>query len=452
MRTLRTIIAALCLIVMALTGAPAMAAPQDPNGQDFGRQTLAPNDGWASFGTNNLGQPGTTGGASADDAHVYTVATWEEFRAALGGSSARGDRTPRIIYVQGEINANVDAQGNVLTCEDYAEGTGYSLEAYLQAYDPATWGREHEPSGALEIARVAAAARQAAQIRQYVGSNVTIVGLGDDARLVGANLVVRDSDNVIIRNIEFSDAYDCFPQWDPTDGSEGNWNSAYDNLWIATSTHVWIDHNTFNDGDHPGSALPTIFGRKFEVHDGLLDITNGSDLVTVSYNVFEDHDKTMLIGSTDNPRLDRGKLRVTLHHNLFANIGQRAPRVRFGQVHVYNNCYVQPSAEGYGYSWGVGFESQIYAENNYFELGDGVEPADVISSFKGTMIYETGTFVNGRSRHNNISLLAAYNAVRDPDLLGSVNWVPTLYERVDPTQSVCPQVEAHAGAGNLRGK
>ncbi len=61
----------------------------------------------------------------------------------------------------------------------------------------------------------------------------------------------------------------------------------------------------------------------FEVHDGLLDITNGSDLITVSYNRFEDHDKVMLIGSTNNPnRGDRGKLRVTLHHNLFEDMGQ----------------------------------------------------------------------------------------------------------------------------------
>jgi pectate lyase len=450
LRALITIIAVMCLSAIVGTSAPAMAAPK---GQDFGRQTLSPNDGWAAFGTNNLGQPGTTGGASADAEHVFVVDTWQEFRDALGGSSARGDKTPRIIYVQGEINANTAPDGTVLTCEDYARGTGYSLEAYLQAYDPATWGRTRRPTGALETARAAAAAQQAAQIRQYVGSNVTIVGVGDDARLVGANIVVDGSDNVIIRNIEFSDTYDCFPQWDPTDGSEGNWNSAYDNLWVRNSTHVWVDHNTFNDGEHPGSSLPSYFGRKFEVHDGLLDITNGADLVTVSYNVFENHDKTMLIGSTNNPnRGDRGKLRVTIHHNLFDNILQRAPRVRFGQVHVYNNCYLQPSAEGYSYSWGVGVESQIYAENNYFELGEGVEAADVIRDWGGTMIHETGTLVNGRSRHHAVSLFAAYNAEHDPDLRGSVNWKPTLYERIGPTQSVCPQVKSHAGAGNLRGR
>jgi pectate lyase len=448
MPTLSRTIVAMSLCALIGMGATVGAAP---NGQDFGRQTLSPNDGWAASGINNLGEAGTTGGASADAEHVYVVSTWQEFREALGGNAARGDTTPRIVYLQGEINANTDEQGTLLSCADYAD-PGFSLEAYLQAYDPATWGMEDEPSGPLEEARVRSANNQAAQIRQFVGSNVTIIGLGNDARLVGANIVVRNSDNVIIRNIEFSDAYDCFPQWDPTDGDTGNWNSDYDNIWIRTSTHVWVDHSTFNDGEHPPSSLPTYFGRKFEVHDGLLDITNGADLVTVSYNRFENHDKVMLIGSSNNPNPpDRGKLRVTVHHSLFEDMGQRTPRVRFGQVHVYNNCYREPSADDYLYSWGVGVESQIYAENNAFHL-NGIDPADVIFDWGGTMIHESGSLVNGRSRHHFVALLAAYNAAHDPDLSGSLPWTPALYERIDPTQSVCARVEAHAGAGKLRGK
>jgi pectate lyase len=446
MRVLITTVAVICFVAVAGIRTPIMAAPTGP---DFGRQTLSPHDGWAAFGSNNLGQAGTTGGASADAAHVYTVSTWQEFRAALGGSGARGDTTPRIVYVKGEINANTAPDGTVLTCDDYARGTGYSLEAYLEAYDPATWGRDKEPAGPLEDARVAAANNQEAQIRQYVGSNVTIVGLGHDAHLIGASLMVRDSDNVIIRNIEVSDAYDCFPQWDPTDGSAGNWNSNYDNISLWNSTHVWVDHTTLNDGEHPPSSLPTYFGRKFEVHDGLLDITHGADLTTVSYNRFENHDKVMLIGSTNSPTYDVGKLRTTIHHNLFEDMGQRTPRVRYGKVHVYNNCYLQPSAELYSYSWGVGVESQIYAQNNYFELGDGIDPSDVIHDWGGTMIHEEGSFVNGRSQHDFVDLLAVYNAAHDPDLSGSVEWTPTLYQRIAPTQSVCPLVQAHAGAGNL---
>ncbi len=125
--------------------------------------------------------------------------------------------------------------------------------------------------------------------------------------------------------------------------------------------------------------------------------------------------------------------------------------MRFGQVHVYNNCYVQSSADIYSYSWGVGVESQIYAENNAFEL-NGIDPANIIREWGGTMIHEEGSLVNGRSQHNFVDLVQAYNEAHDPDLKDAVVWTPTLHERIVPTQSVCPLVEAHAGAGNLRGR
>lgn len=445
MRVLNTIIATVGLIASTSLSVPALAANSS---HDLGRQTLAANDGWAALGTNNLGQAGTTGGTSADAAHIYTVTNRQELVAALGSN----DATPKIIYVQGTIDANVNDNNQPLSCADYAAGTGYSIQAYLQAYDPATWGRTTRPSGPLETARQAAQRNQGARIRIGVGSNTTLVGL-DDARIVSANLIVDRVDNVIIRNITFQDAYDCFPVWDPTDGSTGNWNSAYDSISLTTATHVWADHNAFNDGDNPDSSQPMYFGRPYQVHDGALDITRGSDLVTVSWNRFTDHDKTMLIGSTDNPGTpgsptsDRGKLRVTVHHNLFANILQRAPRVRFGQVHVYNNYYIIPDAASYVYSWGVGFESQIYAQNNYFETS-GVTPDQFIRRFNGTAIHAEGTFVNGRSAHSRVDVVAAYNAVNDPDLADNVGWTPTLYTKIHPTQAVPGLVLHQAGPLN----
>jgi pectate lyase len=59
------------------------------------------------------------------------------------------------------------------------------------------------------------------------------------------------------------------------------------------------------------------------VHDGQLDSTNATDLVTVSRNLFEDHDKTMLIGSSNSSTVDPGKLRVSLHHNIFRGVQER---------------------------------------------------------------------------------------------------------------------------------
>ncbi|MET0238114.1 MAG: pectate lyase, partial [Kibdelosporangium sp.] len=327
-----------------------------PAGADFGhlgRQVLGPRDGWAAATT------GTTGGSAATRDHVYHVDNRSELVAAAAGAE------PKIIYVRGTIEGNADDANRPISCAEYAD-PGYTLAAYLTQYDPATWGKV-EPSGPLEEARVRSQANQAARVVVPVGANTTIVGLGDDATLLGLTLRVANVDNVIIRNLRFEDSYDCFPQWDPTDGDTGNWNSEYDNLVLTGATHVWVDRCEFSDGGN--TSQPTYFGRKYEVHDGLLDVVNGADLVTLSYNNFHDHDKSLLIGNTDRPTYDVGKLRVTLHHNLFENLGSRAPRVRYGQVHVYNNLYVIPEAAGYEYSWGVGVESRIYAENNYFRTG-----------------------------------------------------------------------------------
>src|SRR6185295_6891699 len=150
---------------------------------------------------------------------------------------------------------------------------------------------------------------------------------------------------------------------------------------------------------------------------------------------------------------DPGKLRVTVHHNLFANVIQRMPRVRFGQVHVYNNFYVLPNADTYEYSWGVGVQSKIFAENNFFLTDRSITPDRFIRRFSGTAIHATGTFVNGIRPSNRVDVLAAYNAVNDPDLSDDVGWTPTLHTQIHPTQ-VVPVLVAlgagtfHSGFGN----
>src|SRR5688572_2651617 len=328
MRFTKMITTVVLLIAITVMSMPVMAAKTD-----LGREVLPPNDGWASFGT------GTTGGSQAVPSQVYVVTNRAELIAALNNgvpssvSPANPSNEPKIIYVDGTIDMNVDDNNQPLACEDYYRN-GYTLEAFLATYDPAVWGRV-APSGVLEQARLASRAAQEARVRIRLGSNTTIVGVDKHATITGAWLDIRGTANVagsrtniIVRNLTFEDTYDCFPQWSPTDGALGNWNAAYDSISLRDADHVWIDHNTFADVATDDATLPVYFGRLFQVHDGLLDITNASDLVTVSWNRFLNHDKVMLIGSSDNAPADIGKLRVTLHHNLWAGLGQRAPRVR----------------------------------------------------------------------------------------------------------------------------
>lgn len=421
----------------------AAAVPVSAAGQDLGRQTLGANDGWAAYSV------GTTGGANADDSHVFTVTNRQELVQALGGDNAKNgsNKTPKIIYVKGTIDLSVDDNNRPMGYEEYRD-PAYTIEEYVKAYDPKTWGKK-DVAGPLEEARARSQQNQAKRVVVHVGSNTTIVGLGDDAKIVGGNLLLQDVYNVIIRNIEFQDAYDYFPQWDPTDGEKGNWNSEYDNVSVNRSTHVWVDHCTFSDGERPDSSLPVYYGLPYMTHDGLLDIKDASDLVTVSYNHFKNHGKTNLVGSSDSNLHDDGKLRVTFHHNFYDNVGERAPRVRYGQVHVYNNYYRNDGEYPYTYAWGIGMHSRIYAQNNYFDIPGVKDPAKLIALWKGTRLYEEGSLLNGAGTQHLVHIVEASNRTNTLQLTRDVGWKPVLFDKIDPAQSVPATVKAHAGAGKL---
>ena len=424
-----------------LAAAPgAAAAPPQDSGQatvPLERQVLAQGDGFASQGA------GTTGGAGAAADRVYDVATRAQLQAALAAAGTE----PKIIRVHGELLGNADAAGNPLTCEDYAAGTGYTLAGYLAAYDPAVWGRDREPAGELEQARLKAAARQKATMLTAVPSNTTIIGATPQATLRGLSLQVNGSSNVIIRNLNHAAVSDCFPQWDPTDGAEGNWNSEYDMVQIINrAENIWVDHNYYTDAPGFDDLAPEYFGRPYQQHDGSVDITNGSDLVTVSYNRFEDRDKLMLIGSTDSPtRGDAGRLRVTLHHNEFVNIGQRTPRVRYGQVDVYNNHFIvtKDARVPYVYSLGAGFASHLWAEANAFTLPAGFDQAHIIGYYKGTHITAKANTVNG----HKADLRALYNAAApaEKQLAEDVSWQPGARTKVSPAQAIPALLKKNTG-------
>jgi pectate lyase len=115
---------------------------------------------------------------------VFGVSTRAAFWAAIAGDQ------PKIVYVDGLIDANTAPDGTPLSCEDYAVD-GYSLQEYLDTYDPEVWGWE-DPSGPLEEARVASRTAQAERIRYRVGSNTTIVGVGDRVRIAETRPASKD--------------------------------------------------------------------------------------------------------------------------------------------------------------------------------------------------------------------------------------------------------------------
>ncbi|MGI5212415.1 pectate lyase family protein [Plantactinospora sp. CA-290183] len=229
---------------------------------------------------------------------------------------------------------------------------------------------------------------------QKVAADKTIIGVGSGATITGGGLNVASVSNVIIRNINFR-----------------GWND--DAINVQYSTRVWIDHNSFTDGS-----------------DGAVDIKRSSDYVTVSWNRVFGHDKSFLLGhSDDNASEDRGRLRVSYHHNWFDGSNQRHPRVRFGNpVHVYNNFY--RSVGGYGVASTC--DAGVLVEGNYFEdtddpyhLGEGDSP-------NGSLVARNNHFVNSGTGETG----------------GSVASIPYGYS-LDPAADVKSIVTGGAGTGRI---
>jgi pectate lyase len=150
-----------------------------------------------------------------------------------------------------------------------------------------------------------------------------------------------------------------------------------DGIAVRRSHHVWIDHVDLSNS-----------------LDGNLDITNEADFVTVSWSRFyytdaitnSDHRFSNLIGSSDNAIADAGKLRITMHHNWWAdNVHERMPRARFGKIHVFNNYY---SSHNNNYCIRAGLESDLLIESNFFNrVGTPFEIVDANSLAHAGNVY-----------------------------------------------------------------
>ncbi|KAK1836807.1 pectin lyase fold/virulence factor [Podospora conica] len=279
---------------------------------------------------------GTTGGAGGT---VTTVSTLAQFTAAV----AEKNTAPMIVVVQGNISGS-------------------------------------------------------AKVR--VGSNKSILGL-PGAGFTGIGLQVKKQKNVIIRNIKSASVV----------AANG------DALTIDQSTNIWVDHCEFHSAK----------GNDKDFYDGLVDVTHASDFVTISHTFFHDHWKTSLVGHSDsNAAQDLNHLRVTYANNHWGttchmtpsfsppnppslpspsptppgpplppktlpnttnppappqlNIGSRAPSIRFGTAHIYNNYYDHVTS-----AVNTRMGARVVVESNAFRsVGDAITSAD--SSEAGTAV------------------------------------------------------------------
>lgn len=151
--------------------------------------------------------------------------------------------------------------------------------------------------------------------------------------------------------------------------------------------------------------------------------------ITVSWCKFQEHDKTMLIGSSDSDGSNSTRT-ISLHHNYFYNCGQRLPMIRNSKLHMFNNVY-DASSPKYAQQYAVGVRKNalIVAENNIF--GSGIK-----YSFKDS--YGT-LYSNGNADSSSGGCKSSTSS--------SKPFTPGYSYTLDSTSTAKSNVTSRAGAG-----
>ncbi|WP_428965807.1 pectate lyase family protein [Micromonospora fluostatini] len=180
-------------------------------------------------------------------------------------------------------------------------------------------------------------------------SNITIVGVGSGAVFDQIGIHIRDSSNIIIQNVTVRNVK---KSGSPT--SNGG-----DAIGMeSTVRNVWVDHVTLEAS-----------GGESEGFDGLFDLKDNVQYVTLSYSILRNSGRGGLVGSSES---DRSNGFITYHNNLYENIDSRTPLLRGGIAHIYNNHYVSLHESGINSRAGA----RAKVENNYFR-----NSKDVLGTF-----------------------------------------------------------------------
>ncbi|MGW2593931.1 pectate lyase family protein [Streptomyces sp. NPDC001515] len=180
-------------------------------------------------------------------------------------------------------------------------------------------------------------------------SNVTIVGVGSGAVFDQLGIHIRQSSNIIIQNVTVRNVK---KSGSPT--SNGG-----DAIGMESDVrNVWVDHASLEAS-----------GGEDEGFDGLFDMKDNTQYVTLSYSTLRNSGRGGLIGSSET-QLDNGY--VTFHHNLYENVDSRTPLLRGGTAHIYDNYYVKLNKSGINSRAGA----HAKVENNYFK-----DSKDVLGTF-----------------------------------------------------------------------
>ena len=413
----------LLTLACVLTGLTASA--QTVDGRNFGIDGFAAYAGTPS--TKHYLEGGTTGGQGGK---VVKADNFTQLQAYLQSTK------PYVILVDHDITP--------------------SIVAYVDGYDTGVLCDKQDGSEGVAVTYGE---------RIMIAPNKTLIGIADaqgNAPLFSRiTFVMQCCSNVIIRNCRFTMnsapvmkgskelkivAWRNGAQKEVGDpdciGIQAD-NSSAKTDWGA---HIWIDHCEFFNGNAASK----------DRYDGLLDCKNNIQWLTISYNLFHDHDKACLWGKGDSDVFDNCRT-ISAHHNYFKDIqGSRLPLQRGGNVHYMNN-YQENCQDG----WDLRSKSEGYADACYFKNGkapilpDGGGTLNINKEEGYGIIYDNCT--RRITEHAGVSDI---NTVKTDKTFPAAQyvtgtWIPTqtwaeyYVNNHDKTADVPTVCEKYSGAGKI---
>jgi len=416
------------LLLVSLLLSTLMMSAQTIDGRNFGIDGFAAYEG--TPGTNHYLAGGTTGGQGGK---VVIAENLSQLQAYLQSTN------PYVILVDHDIDTGikcyVDALSTGKLCDKQDGSEGVET----------TYGE-----------------------RIMIASNKTLIGItnpttGKAPLFSRITFVMQCSSNIIIRNCRFTmngtpilkSGENKIVAW--RDGAQKEVgdpdcigmqadNSSAKKDW---GSHVWIDHCEFFNGDAANK----------DRYDGLLDCKNNVQWITISYNLFHNHDKACLWGKGDSDIYD-GCRTISCHHNHFQNIdGSRLPLQRGGHLHYMNNYQDNcTSADG----WDLRTQSQGYADGCYFKnckapiLPDGGGTLNINTEAGYGIVYDNcRRVITNHEGVNYVNAPSKYDKRFDAATYVKGSWVPNdtwtgyYVNNHDKTADVPAICEKYAGAGKI---
>lgn len=244
-------------------------------------------------------------------------------------------------------------------------------------------------------------------------SDLSLIGVGNNALFDGIGLYVRRASNIIIRNLTIRHVN----------------TGAKDGISLeGPANNIWIDHNEiYND-----------LSADKDYYDELVSGKGDVDKVTISYNYLHDSWKTSLWGSSDS---DSSHRRITFYANHWQNANSRMPLFRFGEGHILNNLYQDVTSTAINSRMGA----SIRVEGTVFE-----KVKNPVVSFYSE---EVGYWDLADNLYTDISWStpADGDLIAGPgtDLTSTVSYTPPYEYTAMPAEEVKQHLLDFAGSGKI---